>query len=123
MAAPILPEIVRQHAEMAALLWTIYDRNLLFPEEYPELDEERVGWLVARLDAHLDGLRVAGEEGLKIAQSLYEAFPEPGELFVVRMMTAKTPLTIAELDVEQVRRYIAATLGPAVSSSASSNPG
>ena len=38
MAAPVLPHILRAHAEQAAFLWTVYDRALLFPEENPEMD-------------------------------------------------------------------------------------
>jgi hypothetical protein len=33
--APVLEEIVRQHAEMAAFLWTVYDHHLLHPDETP----------------------------------------------------------------------------------------
>lgn len=112
MPAPILPEIVRQHAEMAAHLWNIYDRHLLNPDENPDMDEERLARLVERLEAHLDGLRVAGADGLKIAKRLYEEFPEAGELFVVRMTTATKPVRIGELDIPQVRKYLAATLSP-----------
>jgi hypothetical protein len=59
MPAPVLREIVRQHAEMAAFLWTVYDHHLLNPDENPDMDEERLARLVARLDAHLDGLPAA----------------------------------------------------------------
>ena len=38
MPAPVLREIIRQHAEMAAFLWTIYYHHLLKPDENPELD-------------------------------------------------------------------------------------
>ncbi|MHA6686773.1 hypothetical protein [Mesorhizobium sp. A556] len=114
MPAPILPEIVRQHAEMAAHLWNIYDHHLLNPDENPDMDEERLARLVERLEAHLDGLRVAGADGLKIARRLYEEFPEAGELFVVRMMTATKPVRIGELDLDQVRRFIQVTLRKAV---------
>ena len=65
--APILPEIVRQHAEMAAFLWTVYDRHLLYPDENPDMDEVRVARLLTRLEAHLDGLRIAEEDGKRIA--------------------------------------------------------
>jgi hypothetical protein len=110
MPAPILPEIVRQHAEQAAFLWTVYDRALLFPDENPEMDELRIGRLLERLEAHLDGLRVAGQEGLRIAQERYEEFPEAGELFVVRMLVTEKPIPVRDLDLGKVRTYLAAAV-------------
>ncbi|RAZ92487.1 hypothetical protein DPM33_00865 [Mesorhizobium hawassense] len=110
MAAPVLREIVRQHAEMAAFLWTVYDHHLLHPDENPEMDDVRLGRLIERLEAHLDGLRVAGDQGRKIAQECYEEFPEAGELFVLRMLAAPKPIGVVNLDLAKVRRYLAATL-------------
>ncbi|WP_269932858.1 hypothetical protein [Aminobacter sp. HY435] len=104
----VLREIVRQHAEMAAFLWTVYDHHLLHPNENPDMDEERLARLVERLDAHIDGLRVAGEAGQKIAEEVYAEYPEAGELFVLRMLQTGAPRTIGELDVEKVRAYLAA---------------
>jgi hypothetical protein len=104
--APILPEIVRQHAEMAAFLWTVYDHHLLHPDENPDMDEERLARLVERLEAHLDGLRVAGEAGRRIAAERYGEYPEAGELFVVRMLEAKQPVQVQELDLERTREYL-----------------
>ena len=104
---PVLRNIVRQHAEMAAHLWNIYDHHLLHPDENPDMDELRVSRLLRRLEAHLDGLRVAGEEGKKIAEDLYVQFPESGELFVVRMLSTSNPPRVGELDPEKVRRFIA----------------
>ncbi|TIP70877.1 MAG: hypothetical protein E5X53_25050 [Mesorhizobium sp.] len=108
MSAPILREIVRQHAEMAAFLWTVYDHHLQYPEENPDMDEERVARLVERLEAHLDGLRVAGDIGREIAKELYAEYPEPGELFVVRMLSATKSLRIVNLDPGKVRAWISA---------------
>lgn len=108
--APILPEIVRQHAEMAAFLWTVYDRALLYPEENPEMDEVRLARLVERLEAHLDGLRVAGEEGLRISEERFAEYPEAGELFVTRMLVVGAPERVAALDLAKVRAYLAAHL-------------
>jgi len=102
----VLREIVRQHAEMAAFLWTVYDHHLLHPEENPDMDEERLARLVERLDAHLDGLRIAGEDGRKIAEEIYAEYPEAGELFVLRMLMEGAPQRIAELDLEKVRAYL-----------------
>ena len=44
------------------------------------MDEEQPRLADERLEAHLDGVRVAGDDGLRIAQERYTEFPEPGEL-------------------------------------------
>ena len=108
--APVIENILRQHAEQAAHLWNVYDYNLLHPEENEEMDEERMARLVERLDAHIDGLRVAGPDGLRVAEERYAEFPEAGELFVVRMLQPGAEgLMVAELEVEKVRGYMTAT--------------
>lgn len=106
--APILPEIIRQHAEMAAFLWTVYDWHLLHPDENPDMDAERLARLVERLESHLDGLWVAGPNGKRIAQERFDEYPEAGELFVLRMLQAKRPIPLRELDLEKVREYLGA---------------
>lgn len=107
--APVLEHIVRQHAEMAAFLWTVYDRALLYPDENPEMDAERLARLVERLEAYLDGLRVAGEDGRRIAAERYAEYPEAGELFVVRMMKPGAEgLRIRDLRISGVRAFLAA---------------
>jgi hypothetical protein len=87
--APVLRDIVRQHAEMAAFLWTVYDWHMAHPGENPEMDEERMARLVERLEAHLDGLLVAGEQGRQIAEERYAEFPEAGEAWLVRALSDK----------------------------------
>ncbi|MDX8436822.1 hypothetical protein RFN25_25695 [Mesorhizobium abyssinicae] len=108
---PVLENIVRQHAEMAAFLWTIYDWHLLNPDENPDMDAERLVRLIERLEAHLDGLRVAGEVGKRIADERYREFPEAGELFVVRMLTTSAVVKISDLDIAKVRSYIRSIIG------------
>ncbi len=103
---PVLPEIVRQHAQQAAFLWTVYDHALLFPDENPDMDAERLARVVERLEANLDGLRVAGEDGRRIAAEVYAEYPEAGELFVVRMLSVEDVIKIGELDLAKVRGYL-----------------
>ena len=82
----------------------------------PRWTRIRLARLVERLEAHLDGLRVAGAEGLRIAEERYAEYPEAGELFVVRMLEAKSAISVKALDLERVRSYLVATLpgpGPA----------
>ncbi|BCG93567.1 hypothetical protein [Mesorhizobium sp. 131-2-1] len=110
MPAPVIHEIVRQHAEMAAFLWTVYDHHLLHPDANPDMDVERLARLVERLEAHLDGLRIAGDQGRKIAMERYAEFPEAGELFVVRMLSVKEAPRIVDLDLEKTRAYLASEL-------------
>ncbi len=111
---PVLPDILRQHAEQAAFLWTVYDRARQYPEENPEMDELRIGRLLERLEAHLDGLRVAGLEGLALAEEQFKEYPEAGELFVIRMLQSGTEnMPVAGLDVAKVRAYLTETLGNA----------
>ena len=109
MPAPVLPDILRQHAEQAAFLWTVYDRALLYPDENPEMDEERIARVVERLEANLDGLRVAGDEGREVAEERYAEYPERGELFVVRILQpGAEDLRVAELDLNRVRAFLRA---------------
>lgn len=110
MPALILKEIVRRHAEQAAFLWTVYDRHLLNPDENPDMDDVRLTRLLERLEAHLDGLRVAGTDGRRIAQERFDEFPEAGELFVLRMLESSRPLPVATLNLDRVRAYISSRL-------------
>jgi len=67
--------------------------------------------VVEQLEAHLDGLRVAGAEGLAMAEEVYAEYPEAGELFVVRMLQSGAErLKVVELDLEKVRGYISANI-------------
>ena len=122
MRAPIIKDIIRQHAEQAAFLWVVYDRHLQFPDENPDLDAIRLDRLIERLEAHLDGLREAGEDGKSIARERFVEFPEAGELFVLRMVETGTRIPIKELDATKVRTFITQKIGmngPSVDQSSS----
>lgn len=66
----IIIDIVSQHAEEAAFLWLLRDRAVYAPHyslaDLSELDD--------RVEAHLDGLRIAGDAG---ALSILKSFIRP----------------------------------------------
>ncbi len=77
-----LSGIVEQHAEEAAFLWILRDRAVDAPHYAPR----HLARLEERLDAHLDGLRVAGEVGLEIAMAQLDRFREAGEMFAMAVL-------------------------------------
>jgi hypothetical protein len=107
MERPVLIDIVRQHAETAAFLWVVYDDHLLHPQDNPDMNAVGLERLIERLEAHLDGLRTAGEHGLKIAQQSFDQYGERGELFVLKMLQTDTrDIRIRDLDLAKVRDFI-----------------
>jgi uncharacterized protein (TIGR02270 family) len=78
----ILPKILTQHAEEAAFLWLLRDGAVGAP--HYEL------WELAKIDnrveAHLDGLRVAGDDGWQFVLKELEDHPEPGETFAAAVL-------------------------------------
>src|SRR5579859_5365614 len=60
----IIPTIVSQHAEEAAFLWLLRD-NAVYAPHYNLRDLIR---LDERVEAHLDGLRVAGDPGWELVK-------------------------------------------------------
>src|SRR5439155_10020086 len=78
-APGIIQEIVEQHAEEAAFLWSLRDRAT----DQPHFTVHQLAELDERVESHLDGLRVAGEVGLKTASAQLEQYAGPGELFAV----------------------------------------
>ncbi|CBK41713.1 conserved protein of unknown function [Nitrospira defluvii] len=73
--------VVRQHAENAAFLWTQRDRAVTEPhyrlKDIAKLDE--------RVEANIDGLRVAGEVGWKLCEEGLEQ-QGPGEVFAAAVL-------------------------------------
>jgi uncharacterized protein (TIGR02270 family) len=73
----VLQHIVDQHAEEAAFLWLLRDRAV----HAPHYALRHLARLDERLEAHLDGLRVAGESGWETARAAMLEHQEPGEIF------------------------------------------
>ena len=84
---PLIHTVLAQHAEEAAILWLLRDHAVCEPHyslaDLANLDD--------RLEAHIDGLRIAGEEGWKLcAKEL--AWEEPGEVFAAAMLALDSGL-------------------------------
>jgi uncharacterized protein (TIGR02270 family) len=83
---PVLEHIVEQHAEEAAFLWLLRDAAT----EAPHYKRHHLARLDERVEAHIDGLRVAGEAGWRIAMTELKAHPEPGELFAAGVLALES---------------------------------
>ena len=84
--ARVLDHIVEQHAESAAFLWLLRDRAV----EAPHFGPAELSRLEARLEANLDGLRVAGEAGWEAALAALARHRESGELFAAAVLALET---------------------------------
>lgn len=80
--AQVIAKIVEQHAEEAAFVWFLRDTAVggpqFFSKDLAKFDN--------RIEAHLDGLRIAGDAGWDIVWKQAEERPEPGELFAAGVM-------------------------------------
>jgi uncharacterized protein (TIGR02270 family) len=81
MESPVIPVVLDRHAEEAAFLWLLRSRAVGLPQftlrQLAELDQ--------RVEAHLDGLRVAGDFGWGLClKGLEEG--GPGELFAAAVL-------------------------------------
>ncbi|NJO37924.1 MAG: hypothetical protein HC871_10315, partial [Rhizobiales bacterium] len=93
--APIIRHIVEQHAEEAAFLWLLRDKAV----DAPHYTRDDLSRLDERVEAHLDGLRVAGEDGWEIMRAEMAAHPEMGEVFAAGVLALEShdPLRIEEV--------------------------
>ena len=77
----VIESIVEQHAEEAAFLWILRDAAVQAPhyslKDLADLDE--------RVEAHIDGLRIAEDVGWSICADAL-AQEEPGEVFVAAVL-------------------------------------
>src|SRR5215216_3505373 len=71
----VLDRIVSEHAEEAATLWSMRTAAV----DGTQLSLGEVAKLDMRLEAHIDGLRIAGEAGWKICEE--QLANGPGEVF------------------------------------------
>ncbi|MDX8516647.1 HEAT repeat domain-containing protein [Mesorhizobium dulcispinae] len=74
----IVAEVVRQHVEQAAFFWA--QRDTLMMADPPDM--VAVAGIDKRLEANLDGIRIAGSDAWSFIFAAYEDFPQKGELFV-----------------------------------------
>ena len=80
-AISVIPHIIDQHAEEAAFLWLLRDRAIYAPH-YKLKDLVK---LDGRVEAHIDGLRIAGDYGWEVCRTNLEA-QEPGEVFAASVL-------------------------------------
>src|SRR5262245_16016495 len=73
----IIPTVLTQHAEEANFLWHLRDAAVT----QPHYEAKSLARLDNRLAGHLDGLRVAGDDGWQFARKELEDHPEPGVFF------------------------------------------
>jgi uncharacterized protein (TIGR02270 family) len=106
----IISAIVAQHAEEAAFLWTFRNGLLMAPhhllQDLANLDN--------RIEAHLDGLRIAGREGWKICEEL--AANGAGEVFAAGVQACESAdaelmakvMTVVEQEVKSAKGLVSA---------------
>ncbi|MFT3775073.1 MAG: TIGR02270 family protein [Minicystis sp.] len=92
----ILAHLVERHAQEAAFLWQLRDEAARSPAH----DLESLSRLDERVEANLDGLRIAGEAGWEISRAALAA-PRSGEVF------AATVLAVERRDAQGLAEILA----------------
>jgi len=82
---PVVRTVVDQHAEEAAFLWLLRDNAVLAPH-YDLADLTK---LDRRVEAHIDGLRIARDEGWTAVKEQL-ALNEPGECFAAAVLALES---------------------------------
>jgi uncharacterized protein (TIGR02270 family) len=77
----IIHSVISQHADEVSFLWTLRSQAVAAPHH----SLADVGKLDGRVEAHLDGLRIAGEEGWQLCRREL-AWEEPGEVFAAAVL-------------------------------------
>ncbi|MCI5166898.1 MAG: TIGR02270 family protein, partial [Candidatus Electrothrix sp. GM3_4] len=107
----IIEDILTQHAEEAAFLWLLRDAAVT----QPHYDLDDLAELDNRIEAHLDGLRIAGNAGWEICKEAL-SYEEPGEVFAAAVLAfssndeehIQTVLEAGSHDPELARAIISA---------------
>jgi uncharacterized protein (TIGR02270 family) len=94
MSAPVIPHIAEQHTEEAAFLW-ILRSNAVHAPHYRLKDLAK---LDNRVEAHLDGLRIAGPTGAELCEAALQ-IGEAGEVFAAALsaLESKDPQRLANI--------------------------
>lgn len=110
----VLLDIVEQHAEEAAFLWLLRDKAV----DAPHYKRHHLARLEERIEAHLDGLRVAGAVGYEVALRQLERHAEKGELFAAATLALETgetarlePLVEMARVTPEIRRGLYGAIG------------
>jgi uncharacterized protein (TIGR02270 family) len=109
----IIKHIVEQHAEEAAFLWLLRDAAV----RAPHYDLKDLAHLDKRVEAHLDGLRIAGVEGWEICREGL-GLKEPGEVFAAAVLAFESGISermratvTVGLDSEDTFRGLVSAIG------------
>lgn len=77
----IIPVVIEQHAEQAAFLWLLRDAAV----HAPHYSLSDLAHLDNRVEAHIDGLRIAGEAGWEVCKQAL-GNEESGEIFAAAVL-------------------------------------
>ncbi len=106
----IIAEIVSQHAEEAAFLWLLRSNAI----DQPHYALKDLAKLDDRVEAHLDGLRVAGEPGWELCKAAL-GNEEAGEVFAASVMAFESGIDSRMQTVLETIEKTPALYGGAVS--------
>src|SRR6187200_2798258 len=81
----VISLVIEQHAEEAAVLWLLRDAAVWAP--HYNLSE--LAHLDGRVEAHIDGLRIAGEAGWEICKEAL-GHEEAGEVFAAAILACES---------------------------------
>jgi len=81
----VIPAVIEQHAEKAAFLWLLRDAAV----HEPHYSLSDLAYLDNRVEAHIDGLRIAGDDGWNILKETL-VWEDAGEVFAGAVLAFET---------------------------------